>query len=117
MKSITKSRQLRRKRRVSANIHGTADRPRIVVFRSNKYIYLQAIDDIKRHTLASASSKDIKSDKLQKKAEVAYKVGEQLAMALIKKGAKKAVFDRSAYSYSGRVKASAEGLRHGGLQI
>ncbi len=117
MKSITKSRIYRRKRRVSANIHGTADRPRIVVFRSNRYIYLQAIDDTKRHTLAAKSSKDVKADKKQKKAEVAYIVGEQLAAVLIKKGAKKAVFDRSEYAYSGRVKASAEGLRHGGLQI
>ncbi|MFZ6035064.1 MAG: 50S ribosomal protein L18 [Patescibacteria group bacterium] len=113
MKKITTDRKLRRKRRVSSNIRGTADMPRVVVFRSNRYIYAQAIDDVVRKTLASSSGKGLSG----KKSEQAKAVGMKLAEKM--KGLKisKAVYDRSSYTYLGRVKALCEGLREGGIKI
>lgn len=119
MKKTLIDQKQRRKRRISSNIFGTADKPRISVFRSNKYIYAQAIDDEKRVTLASASSLSLKNKKEAKKnkTEEAKWVGITLAKILIAKNIKKGVFDRSCYAYNGRVKALAEGLREGGLKI
>lgn len=108
-------RRMRRKRRVSANIHGTSTRPRIVVFRSNRFDYIQAIDDDAAHTLASASSKDMKSK--ETKTNRAKEVGKLLADALKKKKITTAVFDRSRFSYEGRVKAIAESMREQGITI
>lgn len=120
MGKITVDRKIRRKRRVSLNIVGTKERPRISLYRSNRYIYAQAVDDISRTTIAAYSSlqliKDNKLEKL-KKVEEAKKVGLELAKILKEKKAAKGVFDRSFYSYKGRVKALAEGLRDGGLEI
>lgn len=110
----------RRKKRVSSNITGTKDRPRIVIFRSNKYIYAQAIDDIDKKTLMSVSSILLKKDKgyvKSKKTDEAKKIGILLATALKEKKIVTGVFDRSRYAYNGRVKAVAEGLREGGLKI
>jgi len=121
MKNINRNRRLRRKLRVSANIFGSGERPRISVFRSNRYIYAQAIDDEKRCTLASSSSlvlkKNKKIDKKMTKKEEAKVVGLDLAEKLKKLGIKKAVFDRSWYHYHGRVAALADGLREGGIEI
>lgn len=97
--------RLKRKIRIRSKISGTAARPRVVIFRSNKHLYLQAIDDIKRITLASASNlKD-------------GKVAESLAKDLIAKKVKKIVFDRGGYKYHGQAKAVAEELRKAGLEF
>lgn len=103
---------------MSGNIFGTQARPRIVVFRSNKYIYAQAVDDVARKTLAAVSSLKLEVvDTKSKKSEIAKQVGVTLAKQLAEKKVTCGVFDRSIYAYLGRVKAVAEGLREGGLKI
>lgn len=114
MKKINLDKKIRKKRRISFKIKGTSTRPRISVFRSNKYIYAQAIDDEKRITVESSSSLKLKKDK---KTQQAKKVGLDLAKKLINKNIKRAVFDRNIYVYKGRVKALAEGLREGGIEV
>jgi large subunit ribosomal protein L18 len=104
----------RRKRRIRGRIEGTAERPRVSVFRSNKAIYAQLVDDAEARTLAAVRSGEVESKGL-KKAEVAKKVGELLAQRAKDKGIERVVFDRSGYLYHGRVKALAEGAREGGL--
>ena len=113
MKNINRNRKLRRKKRVSFNIKGTATCPRVSVFRSCKHIYAQAIDDEKRKTIASYSTLNLKESetKDKTKTEVAFLVGIRLSDILVKKKIKKAVFDRNIYAYIGRVKKLAEGLR------
>lgn len=120
MTNINLDRKLRRKRRISSNIHGTSDRPRISVFRSNRYIYAQAIDDEARKTILSFSISDLKKStdfKKSKKREDSKKIGIGLAKKLIEKKIKTGIFDRGSYAYNGRVRALAEGLREGGLKI
>jgi large subunit ribosomal protein L18 len=120
MKQVTLDRTIRRKRRVSENVYGTKNRPRIVVFRSNRYIYVQAVDDVTKKTLAAFSSLKMARDKGYKKGKKvneAKEVGKMLAGKMIEKGIKTGILDRSFYSYKGRVKALAEGLREGGLNI
>jgi len=120
MKNINLDRKLRRKRRVSENIFGTKERPRISIFRSNRYIYAQAVDDANKSTIFSLSSLSLSKDKnfkKGKKTEEAKKVGLDLAKKLKEKKIEKGVFDRGLYAYKGRVKALAEGLREGGLKI
>ena len=120
MTSINLDRKLRRKRRVSSNIHGTSDRPRISVFRSSKYIYAQAVDDVARKTILSFSNSDLKKEagfKKGKKNEDSKKICIGIAKKLIGKKILVGVFDRGSYAYNGRVKAIAEGLREGGLKI
>lgn len=109
MVQIVKNSALRRKRRVSSSIRGTRDIPRISVFRSNRYIYAQAIDDAKRVTLAHAFQK--------KHSEKSSEVGMTLGKKLMEKGIKKAVFDRGMYAYRGNVKRLAEGIRKSGIQM
>jgi large subunit ribosomal protein L18 len=104
----------RRKRRIRGRISGTAERPRVSVFRSNRAIYAQLVDDTVATTLVSARSGEVDTSGL-KKAEVARKVGELLAQRAKDKGIESVVFDRSGYLYHGRVKALAEGAREGGL--
>lgn len=108
-KHINIDRNSRRKLRVSRNIFGTSSRPRISVFRSNRFIYAQAIDDEKRKTIMTFSS--VKLEKTRKKTEDSFSVGQKLSKLLIEKGIKEGVFDRGKYSYKGRVKALAEGMR------
>lgn len=117
MGKITDRRILKRKRRVSSNINGTSERPRISVFRSNKSIYAQAIDDKSRITVGAFSTLQIKEDKGSKKVDNAREVGMNLAKVLIEKKISECIFDRGRYSYNGRVKALAEGLREGGIKI
>lgn len=120
MKKINRSREKRRKKRVSANLLGTREKPRISAFASNRYTYAQVIDDTDRITLVSYSSLKLARSKnynKDKKVEEAKKVGLELAKKSIVKGIKKAIFDRGKYSYKGRVKALAEGLREGGIEI
>jgi large subunit ribosomal protein L18 len=112
-----KEKFLKRKKRVAAKISGTAKRPRVSVFKSNKDIYAQIIDDVKGHTLASFSSKNIKDTGKKTKTEIAGLVGEALAKSAKAKKITEVVFDRSGFKYHGRVKALAEGARKGGLKF
>ena len=109
-----------RHKRVRKKIFGTADRPRLNVFRSLNHIYVQIIDDEKGHTLVSASSLDpeIKNNVSDKtKKEVARMVGELAARRAQEKGIKKVVFDRGGYVYHGRVQEVAAGAREAGLEF
>ena len=107
----------RRHRRVRGKVRGTADRPRLVVFRSNRGIEAQLVDDDSGQTLASASHLALaKSFKGDKKAQ-ADAVGKAIAQAAKKAGIGACVFDRGGYLYHGRVKALADGAREGGLQF
>ena len=101
--------------RIRRTIKGTTERPRLSVFRSNKQIYAQIIDDVKGVTIASTSSVAI--DTKGKKAELAKEVGKAIATKATEAGIKAVVFDRGGYLYHGRVKALAEGAREGGLQF
>lgn len=103
MSTSHKSRIERRKRRVSANIHGTKERPRISIYRSNKYIYAQAINDVAAKTLASFSSLGLKKTEKKTKTDVAREVGMKLAELLTGLKIKQVVFDRNRYAYNGRV--------------
>jgi large subunit ribosomal protein L18 len=108
--------RLRRHRRVRGKVSGTAERPRLVVFRSNKGIFAQLVDDESRRTLASASWLEQRSFQ-GTKTEQAAAVGKALAQAAMNAGIKHCVFDRAGYLYHGRVKALAEGAREGGLRF
>ena len=113
---VNTDRKLRRVYRVRKNLKGTKERPRVSVFRSNRYIYAQAIDDSTGQVVAAFSSLKIKEEKVSKK-DIAKKVGEGLSQILVKKGVTAALFDRGSYAYHGRVQMVAEGLRSGGLQV
>jgi large subunit ribosomal protein L18 len=104
--------------RIRKKISGSAAKPRLSVFRSNKDIYVQLIDDANGTTIASASSrqKDIASQKTTK-VEASKKVGEAIAKKSQELGIKNVVFDRSGYLYHGRIKAVAEGAREAGLEF
>lgn len=124
MKSINKTKREKRVRRhirVRAKIKGTAQRPRLSVFRSNKHIHLQLIDDEKGKTIVSANDFMPKAAKKRKikmtKSKSAFEVGKALAELAKKKKIKNVVFDRGGYTYHGRVKAAAEGAREGGLNF
>ncbi|CEE00006.1 MULTISPECIES: 50S ribosomal protein L18 [Bacillaceae] len=111
---------VRRKRhtRIRAKISGTPERPRLTVFRSNKHIYAQLIDDTKGVTVASASTLD-KEINLESTSniEAAAKVGELVAKRALEKGYKSVVFDRSGYLYHGRIQALADSARETGLEF
>ena len=107
----------RRHKRVRQKIFGTAERPRLVVFRSNKGISAQLVDDLDGRTLASASWLQLKRSFKGKKTEQAAAVGKLLAANAKKAGIDAAVFDRAGYLYHGRVRALAEGAREGGLKL
>lgn len=104
------------RRRIASRIRGSADRPRLSVFRSNKQIYAQIIDDEAGETLASCSSriKDVTSQPLSK-TDASRLVGQKIAEIATGKGIGKVVFDRGGYQFHGRIKALAEGAREGGL--
>src|SRR5215218_1492341 len=110
------ARRLKRRRRVRSKIHGTAERPRISVFRSNRGLFAQLIDDDAGRTLASVqwTEADLRS---LKPMEQATKAGELLAERAKAAGIDSAVFDRGGYQFHGRVKALAEGAREGGLSF
>jgi large subunit ribosomal protein L18 len=116
--ALTRSdRRLRIKRRIRKTISGTANRPRLAVFRSNKDIYAQLIDDVNRKTLASYGSLNVEDTKGQTKTEQAAVVGKMIADVAKNAGVESVVFDRSGYLYHGRVKALAEAARKGGLKF
>jgi large subunit ribosomal protein L18 len=110
------AKRLKRRRRVRAKISGTAERPRISIFRSNKGISAQLVDDVAGHTLAAVAWTEAP---LRDKApmEQASEAGKLLAERAQKAGVESAVFDRGGYQYHGRVKAFAEGVREGGLTV
>lgn len=107
----------KRKKRIRARISGTNDRPRLAVFRSNKSIYAQLINDKKGHTMISAYNEEIKVSGKLNKTQEATKVGELLAKKAIDMKITTIVFDRRGYKYHGRVKALADGARSGGLKF
>jgi large subunit ribosomal protein L18 len=110
------ARRLKRRRRVRAKVVGTAARPRISIFRSNRGIAAQLIDDERGHTIAAVSWTEDELKSL-KKAEQASEAGKVLAQRAKDAGIERAVFDRGGYQYHGRVKAFAEGVREGGLAV
>ena len=109
--------RLRRHRRVRGKISGTAERPRLDVFRSSKHIYAQIIDDVNGVTLVSASTVEKGFEGFGGNVEAANKVGKAIAEKALAKGIKTVVFDRGGFVYHGRVKALAEGAREGGLEL
>jgi len=140
-KKIKKEKRKRRHKRVRAKISGTVTHPRLCVFRSNKHIYAQLIDDEKGHILANASDVELTSYSLKKRKTkishetdtkqkretdakvltgniaIAYEVGKLIAKKSLTKKIEKVVFDRGGYKYHGRVKFLAEGARAGGLKL
>lgn len=110
------ARRTRIHHRIRRKVEGTATRPRLSVYRSNKQIYCQLIDDLKGITLASASSQDDGVSGANK-TEVARKVGELIASRANALQVQEVVFDRGGYLYHGRVKALADGARSGGLKL
>jgi large subunit ribosomal protein L18 len=105
------------KRRIRKKVNGTSVKPRLSVFRSNKQIYAQIIDDVNGVTLVSSSSYNNKAVSGKDKSETAGIVGKELAEKAKKAGLTEVVFDRNGYKYHGRVKALAEGAREGGLKL
>jgi len=118
----------RRHKKVRAKVFGTSKVPRLCVFRSNKHIYAQLVDDEKRKTILSSSDQESKTQIKKKKIKenqkpltgkvaIAYEVGKLIAEKALKEKIKEVVFDRGGYKYHGRVKALAEGARGGGLKF
>lgn len=116
-KPNTEAKRIHRHKRVRGKISGTAEMPRLSIYRSTNHIYAQIIDDVKGVTLCSASSldKDIKAKGGNK--EGAKLVGQMIAKVALEKGIETVVFDRGGYLYHGRVKEVAEGAREGGLKF
>ena len=117
MTVLTKPQQrLRRRRRVRAKVHGTAQRPRLSVFRSNRGVFAQLIDDDAAHTIAAVNWTEADLRKLAP-MEQAKKAGEMIAKRAADAGVSACVFDRGGYRFHGRVAAIAEGAREGGLKF
>ena len=125
MSPISTNKRKIRHLRVRKKISGTSDSPRLSIFRSNKFIYAQIINDDENKTLVSCSSRDseVLKDKTENKSGLskknfdAYKVGLAISNKCKKSGIKKVVFDRGGYRYHGRVKALADGARENGLEF
>lgn len=124
MKKVSKKtseallKRLRRKKRISYNVKGTAERPRLAIFRSNKAIYAQIVNDEKGQTILSLShlSSDVKG-KIKNTVEGAKELGETLAKKAVAAKINQVVFDRAGYLYHGKIKAFADGARAGGLKF
>ncbi len=108
-------RRLRIKRGIRRRIQGTAETPRLSVFKSNRAIYAQIVDDLKGHTLVAASSKELGKEAVN--VDVSKEVGKKLGEKASAAGVKEIVFDRNGYPYHGKIKALAEGVREGGLKF
>ncbi len=113
----TRAQRVKRHSRVRSKISGTAERPRLSVFRSENHIYAQIIDDVAGNTLVSASTVEKSFEGSGSNCEAAKKIGETIAERALKKGIEEVVFDRGGYIYHGRVQALAEGAREGGLKF
>jgi large subunit ribosomal protein L18 len=109
-------RKIKRQIRTRSKIKGTADRPRLSVYKSNRFMYAQLIDDVARKTIVGASEKELK-EKLVGKAVRAKAVGGLLAKKALVKKIKKVVFDKGSYVYHGRIIGIAQGAREGGLEF
>lgn len=116
-KADTNKARLRRHKRVRGKVAGTAERPRLNVFRSSTNIYAQIIDDTKGHTLCAASTLEKGFEGKGSNKEAARKVGKLIAEKAAEKGITNVVFDRGGYIFHGRVKELAEGAREGGLNF
>jgi len=113
-------RRSRIRRRIRSTIRGTSERPRLSIYKSNKHVYAQLVDDLAGHTLAAASTKSeaiVKEIADKPRTESAKIVGSHLAKVAQDNGINKAVFDRSGYKYHGVIKSLAEGAREGGLDF
>ncbi len=120
MKANRREKREIRQKRVRKHVRGTIERPRLCVFRSEKHLYVQVIDDLQGHTLLTVStlSPDFKGKlKKTKNKDAAKQVGKALAQKCLEQGIKKVVFDRNGFLYHGRVKAVAEGAREAGLNF
>lgn len=113
----TRAQRIKRHNRVRGKISGTAERPRLSVFRSENNIYAQIIDDVNGVTLVSASTVEKGFEGNGGNVEAAKKIGTVVAQRAVEKGIEDVVFDRGGYIYHGRVKALAEGAREGGLKF
>ena len=113
----TRGQRIKRHNRVRGKISGTAERPRLSVFRSEKNIYAQIIDDVEGKTLVAASSVEKDFEGSGSNKEAARKVGKLVAERALQKGIEEVVFDRGGYIYHGRVQELAEGAREGGLKF
>lgn len=118
MSAISKKRELRlkRKKRTRMRMEGTAERPRLSIFRSSRHVYAQVIDDLSGNTLASISSFK-KGGAERANTEFCVELGKKLAAKCKEKNVSKVVFDKNGYTYHGRVKAFADGAREAGLQF
>ena len=117
MSNLKANRRARIKKRIRKNISGTTTKPRLTVFRSNKQIYAQVIDDIKGVTLVSAASLKDESAQKVSKLEQAKLIGKQIAQKATEAGIVEVVFDRNGYLFHGRVKALADSARESGLKF
>ena len=119
MKNNKTFRRNRIRQRIKKVVSGTSDYPRLSVFRSNKEIYCQLIDDVNVKTIVQTSSRDksIADLKLKSNIEISFNVGKSVAELALKKGIDKIKFDRGGYLYHGRVKSLADGAREGGLKF
>lgn len=119
MKNNKTFRRNRIRQRIKKVVSGTSDYPRLSVFRSNKEIYCQLIDDVNGKTIVQTSSRDksIVDLKLKSNIEISFNVGKSVAELALKKGIDKIKFDRGGYLYHGRVKSLADGAREGGLKF
>ncbi len=110
--------RFKRKRRIRASLEGSNEKPRLSVFRSNRHLYVQLVDDLKGHTLVAASTLEEElKDKLGGSIEGAKTLGNLLAKRALAKNITQIVFDRSGYLYHGRIKALADAAREGGLKF
>ncbi len=116
---LAKKRRIRRKRTIRSKIYGTASTPRLTVFRSNKYIYVQAIDDDKGVTIESSSSLQLSDDKkvLKLNKKTAAEIGKDIALKLKKKNIEAVVFDRNGFLYAGKIKSLADAARENGIKF
>ena len=119
MRNIDEKRRkrIRRKRHIRKKIRGSAERPRLSVFKSNRFIYAQVVDDDRGVTLVSVSNKEEECRKLGRNVEDAGKIGEILGKRMIDKKIQSVVFDRNGYPYHGIVKALADGARKSGVKL
>lgn len=118
--SMTKEQARRRRKiRIRKRVSGTAERPRLVVFRSNKHLYAQLVDDVNGKTLLSTSTQVMGKDgeALNPSRETAAKVGKDIAAKALEQKIEAVVFDRNGYIYHGKIKALADGAREGGLKF
>lgn len=119
MKQTRKQLTQRRHRRIRKKVEGSPERPRLAVFRSNKHIYAQVIDDVAQHTLVAASTVEatVKSEMSGSNCQASTEVGKLIAQRALEKGIEKVVFDRGGNIYHGRIKALADAARESGLDF